>query len=114
MNDRQRLLAVFAHPDDESYRAGGLLCQRDLHQELQAFDQTAPARDMMRTTILSSTSDQPVYEIQEQLAEGSTDAVPVVDHEGNLIGLFTHADINQAYRLLSLSQKNNKLSIKRK
>ena len=89
-----------------SKQVEGLLCERDLIKGLQAHDQSTSVRAVMQTKFPTATPDQPLYESQKSMATGRTRALPVVDIEGNLVGLLTASDINEAYRLLSISQKN--------
>lgn len=101
----------FPVTDWPSNQVVGLLCEKDLLKGLQVYDRTAPVRDVMRTAFPSATPDQPLYEVQKQMAAERTRAMPVVDDESNLVGLLTASDINEAYRLLSINQKlkNHKL-----
>lgn len=88
-----------------SKQVEGLLCERDLIKGLQTHDQSTSVRAVMQTKFPTATPDQPLYESQKSMATGRTRALPVVDVEGNLVGLLTASDINEAYRLLSISQK---------
>jgi len=83
----------------------GLLCEKDLLKGLQVHDKTTPVRDVMRIEFPTATLDQPLYEAQKHMVTGRVRAMPVVDDEGDIIGLLTSTDINEAYRLLSIRQK---------
>jgi len=83
----------------------GLLCERDLLKGLQTHDRTTPVREIMRTAFPTATPDHPLFEAQKHMISGRVRAMPVVDDEGNIIGLLTATDINEAYRLLSISQQ---------
>jgi Zn-dependent protease len=83
----------------------GLLCEKDLLKGLQTHDQKTSVRVVMQTTFPTTTPDQLLYESQKNMITGRTRALPVLDNEGNIVGLLTAADINEAYRLLSISQK---------
>jgi len=83
----------------------GLLCEKDLLKGLQVHDRTTPVRDVMRTTFPTATTDQPLYEAQKHMVTGRVLAIPVVGDDGDIIGLLTATDINEAYRLLSIRQK---------
>jgi stage IV sporulation protein FB len=83
----------------------GLLCEKDLLKGLQVRDRTTPVRDIMRTTFPTATPDLPLFEAQKQMVSGGVRALPVVDDDGDIIGLLTATDINEAYRLLSIRQK---------
>ena len=80
----------------------GLLCERDLLKGLHVHDRTTPVRDIMQTTFPTATPDQPLFEAQKHMVSGRVRAMPVVDDEGDIIGLLTAADISEAYRLLSI------------
>ena len=86
----------------------GLLCEKDLLKGLQTHDQKTSVREVMQTTYPTTTPDQLLYESQKNMITGRTRALPVLDAEGNIVGLLTAADINEAYRLLSISQKFNR------
>jgi Zn-dependent protease/predicted transcriptional regulator len=88
-----------------SNRVVGLLCERDLLKGLQVHDRTAPVRDIMQTTFPTATPDQPLFEAQRHMVSGRVRAMPIVDNEGDITGLLTAADINEAYRLLSIRPK---------
>jgi len=83
----------------------GLLCEKDLLKSLQVHDKTTPVRDVMQIKFPTATLDQPLYEAQKHMVTGRVRAMPVVDDEGDIIGLLTSTDINEAYRLLSIRQK---------
>ncbi len=83
----------------------GLLCEKDLLKGLQTHDRTTPVREVMRTTFPTATPDQPLYEAQKHMLTGRVLAIPVVDEEGDIIGLLTATDINEAYRLLTIRQQ---------
>jgi Zn-dependent protease len=85
----------------------GLLCEIDLLKGLDTHDRTSPIREVMRTAFPTATPDQPLYEAQRQMVAGKARAMPVVDNDNNVVGLLTAADINEAYRLLSISQKTS-------
>lgn len=84
----------------------GLLCEKDLLKGLQTHDQNTSVRVVMQSTFSATTPDQPLYEAQKSMVAGKTRSMPVMDQEGNLAGLLTIADINEAYRLLPFSAKN--------
>lgn len=83
----------------------GLLCEIDLLKGLQTHDRTAPVREIMRSTFPTATPDEPLFEAQRQMAAGKARAMPVVDDDNKIVGLLTAADVNEAYRLLSIKQK---------
>jgi Zn-dependent protease len=88
-----------------STKVVGLLCEKDLLKGLQINDQNTSVRAVMQPKFPIITADQPLYEAQKVMAAGRIRALPVVDDEGNIMGLLTAADINEAYRFLSISQK---------
>ena len=83
----------------------GLLCEKELLKGLQIHERTTPVRDVMQTTFPKATPDLPLLEAHKQMVSGRVRAMPVVDDEDNIVGLLTATDINEAYRLLSISQK---------
>lgn len=51
-----------------------------------------------------SALDPRTLDTLEKMAKGRKRAMPVVDREGQLVGLLTTADVNEAYRLFSIGQ----------
>jgi stage IV sporulation protein FB len=88
-----------------SNRVVGLLCEKDLLKGLQGHDRTTPVREIMRTTFPTAAPDRLLFEAQKQMVSGRVRAMPVVNDDGEIIGLLTATDINEAYRLLSIRQK---------
>ncbi|MEA3351732.1 MAG: site-2 protease family protein [Chloroflexota bacterium] len=87
----------------------GLLCERDLLKGLQVHDRTTPIREVMQTTFPTASPDHPLFEAQKLMSSGRVRAMPIVDADGDIIGLLTATDINEAYRLLSINQKTKSL-----
>ena len=92
----------------------GLLGEIDLLRALQAQDDRVPIREVMRTDIQFVKEDEPVYLALELMVKNGLRAVPVVDEQGDLVGLLTSADVNEAFRLFSLEQRLIKAGEKRK
>jgi len=51
------------------------------------------ARDIMSTNVVTVSPSMTVKELATLLAEKRISGVPVVDHEGNLVGVVSEADI---------------------
>ncbi len=83
----------------------GLLGEADLLRGLKGQGETAPIREVLRSTFPTVTPDEPLFKAQHAMLTGKVRAVPVVDEAGQLVGLLTADDINEAYRLLSVSPK---------
>ncbi len=82
----------------------GLLGEKELLRALHAQDNRVPIREVMRTDIPLVREDEPVYLALEQMVKNNIRAVPVVDGQGDLAGLLTTSDINEAFRLFSMEQ----------
>jgi Zn-dependent protease/predicted transcriptional regulator len=82
----------------------GLLCQGRLLAALKQHGPSVPVSQAMRTDFPIAAPDEPLFEVQERMSSARLRAVPVV-MEGRLVGLLTAPDINEAYRLLSVSPR---------
>lgn len=88
-----------------SNRVAGMMSETDLLRGLQSKGANAAAREVMRTQIAISSPEEPLHAAQQKMATRRTRALPVVNSEGDLIGLLTAADINEAYRLMTVQHK---------
>jgi CBS domain-containing protein len=59
----------------------------------------------MRMKIASATPDELLHAAQQKMLVSRTRALPVLNPEGELLGLLTADDINEAYRLMAVSPK---------
>ncbi len=83
----------------------GMLGEKELLGGLQKHGGTAPIREVMHSTIPAIDSDELLYLALEKMVKSRMRAAPVVDQQGQLVGLLTTADVNEAYRLFSAGQK---------
>jgi Zn-dependent protease/CBS domain-containing protein len=88
-----------------SSRVAGLIGEADLLRGLQARGSGAAAREVMRTHIPFAGPDDPLHTAQQKMLSGRTRALPVLNSEGELLGLLTADDINEAYRLMMVNPK---------
>ncbi|HEX5807789.1 MAG TPA: site-2 protease family protein [Anaerolineales bacterium] len=88
-----------------SNRVAGLLTETDLLRGLQSLGRDAAAREAMRTRFTFARHDEALHAAQQKMLTSRTRALPVVNTEGELLGLLTANDINEAYRLMGVSQK---------
>ncbi|RJP51182.1 MAG: site-2 protease family protein [Anaerolineaceae bacterium] len=88
-----------------SNRVAGLIGEVDLLRGLQSLGENAAAREAMRTNINFVSRDEPLHAAQQKMLTGRTRALPVLNAEGELIGLLTADDINEAYRLMAVNPK---------
>jgi CBS domain-containing protein len=86
-------------------RVAGLLGEIDLLRGLQSLGANAAVREVMRTKITFASLDEPLHAAQQKMLVGRTRALPVLNPEGELLGLLTADDINEAYRLMAISPK---------
>lgn len=87
-----------------SNKVVGILGESDLLRGLQKFGGSAPVREVMRAPVMSLRSDESIYLALEKMIQGRMRAAPVVDPEGQLVGLLTTEDINEAYRIFLTGQ----------
>lgn len=88
-----------------SNKVAGLLGEADVLRGLKSHGETAPVREVMRSTFPTARPDDPLFKAQQAMVAGRVRAVPVIDATGQLVGLLTADDINEAYRLLLASPK---------
>lgn len=88
-----------------SNRVAGLLTETDLLRGLQSRGRDAAAREVMRTKITAASPDELLHDAQQKMLVNRLRALPVLDAKGELLGLLTANDINEAYRLMSISPK---------
>jgi Zn-dependent protease/predicted transcriptional regulator len=88
-----------------SNRVAGLLAETDLLRGLQALGASAATREVMRTQIAFAAPDELLHTAQQKMLTGRARALPVTNPEGELLGLLTADDINEAYRLMAISPK---------
>lgn len=83
----------------------GFLTEVDLLKGLRAQGTMALVGEVMRREHPAATPEEPLYRVQQRMAEARVQALPVVEGGGRLVGLLTAADVNEAYRLLSASPR---------
>jgi CBS domain-containing protein len=88
-----------------SNQVAGLLSEIDLLRGLQSLGANTAVREVMRMKIASATPDEPLHAAQQKMLVGRTRALPVLNPAGELLGLLTADDINEAYRLMAVSPK---------
>ena len=88
-----------------SNRVAGLLSEIDLLRGLQSLGANAAAREVMRMKIAAVSPDEPLHAAQQKMLLSRTRALPVLNPEGELLGMLTADDINEAYRLMAISPK---------
>jgi CBS domain-containing membrane protein len=94
-------------PVVDGHKLVGMLSQRDmLRVATSSADHTAVSRtrekrffentfvrDVMRTTLVTARAEEPVKQAARRMLEMRYGALPVVDGEGNLVGILTENDI---------------------
>lgn len=88
-----------------SNRVTGLLTETDLLRGLQSLGAGAAAREIMRAKITFANPDELLHDAQQKMLVNRLRALPVLDAKGELLGLLTVNDINEAYRLMSINPK---------
>lgn len=95
--------ADFPVLDDASGRLVGLLTAHDVLRGLKEEGESGRVNRFMHTTFATTKAAEPLFEAQQQMDRAKLRALPVVDGERRLTGLLTVEDVNEAYRLLSVS-----------
>ncbi len=88
-----------------SNKVAGMLSETDLLRALQSKSAGTAVREVMQTRITFTSPDEPLHAAQQKMLTGRTRALPVLNAEGELLGLLTIDDINEAYRLMAVSPK---------
>lgn len=92
-----------------SRRVVGLLSENDLLRGLQTLSVNVPVQQAMRKSNAWVRPEELLHTAQQKMLQWRLRAVPVVNDEGELQGLLTANDVNEAYRLMSTT--NPALSI---
>ena len=80
----------------------GLLTHTDVIRAFKRRRPETPVREVMRTEFPVAGLNDELFEIHRQMAEAELGALPVVE-KGHFLGLLTSRDVNEVYRLLSVS-----------
>jgi Zn-dependent protease/predicted transcriptional regulator len=88
-----------------SNRVAGLLSQADLLRGLQKHGAGTAVQGVMRKPVEFANPNEPLHTAHQKMLTGQTRALPVLNPEGELLGLLTVADINEAYRLMTVTRK---------
>ena len=86
--------------DATNTRVVGLLAREDVLRGVRAHGAAAPVADAMQTTFPTATPDELLYDLQRRMLSEGGHVMPVVDASGQLVGLLTAMDVNEALRLL--------------
>lgn len=89
-------------PVVENGRLTGLLTEKELLAGLQQADPDQPVGAFMRSDFPVISTGAFLFDAQEQMARTQMRALPVADN-GQVVGLLTAEDLNEAYRMLSIS-----------
>jgi CBS domain-containing protein len=87
-----------------SARVVGLLSENDLLRGLQTLSMDVPVQQVMRKSNAWVRPEELLHTAQQNMLQGRLRAVPVVNDEGELQGLLTANDVNEAYRLMSITK----------
>jgi CBS domain-containing protein len=88
-------------PVVENERLVGFLSDRDLLAGLKKGDSARQVVQVMRRDYLAVSADALLFDVQQQMSGARVRAVPVTEG-GQLVGMLTTDDVNEAYRLLSV------------
>ncbi|MFQ6101013.1 MAG: site-2 protease family protein [Anaerolineae bacterium] len=89
-------------PVCDGERLVGLLTHTDVIRALKQRRPETPVREVMRAELPTVGLNDELFEVLQQMMETGLDALPVID-KGYFLGLLTRRDVNEVYRLLSVS-----------
>jgi Zn-dependent protease/CBS domain-containing protein len=89
-----------------SNRVAGLIGEIDLLHGLQSLGANAAAREVMQTKMSVSSPDEPLHAAQKKMLANRTRALLVLNPGGELLGLLTADDVNEAYRLMAVNPQS--------
>ena len=89
----------------DSHKVAGMLTEKDLLRGLQTQGVGGTVREAMRTRAAFTRADELLHTAQQKMLMERTSALLVLNTEGELLGLLTANDINEAYRLMAISPK---------
>ncbi len=95
--------SVFPVVDWGTQKVVGMLGESELLGGLKKLGEKAAVREVMRTDFPAAHLDDALYVTLEKMAKAKIRAVPVVDDNQDLIGMITSSDVNEAYRLFTIS-----------
>jgi Zn-dependent protease len=95
--------ADFPVVDARDGRPRGLLTAQDLLRGLKSEGEAGRVDNVMHTQFATAMADEPLFEAQQRMEKAGARALPVVDAQGDLAGLLTAEDVNEAYRLLTVT-----------
>jgi CBS domain-containing protein len=61
-------------------------------------------REVMQIDLPYATLNEPLSQARQKMLKGRTRALPVLNSEGELIGLLSADDVTEAYRLMSVNR----------
>lgn len=80
----------------------GLLAEKDLLNGLKSRGESAAVGEVMQRRFATAMPEDPLYDVQRRMATAKTKTVPVINPSGQLLGLLTSEDINEAFSLFSI------------
>lgn len=87
-------IPVVDHP--QSMMLMGIVTDRDLAMKVLADNrnpQETMVEDVMTTNLVTCYSDDEVMETADLMAEHQVRRIPVIDHQGRIVGIIAQADI---------------------
>jgi len=79
---------LYVVEEEESWNLLGVIALRSLI----LADPSVPLEDVMRTEFQRASPDEPAREVAQRIAEYNLLALPVVDEEGDILGIITVDD----------------------
>ncbi len=85
----------------EDSRISGQVTLKELDRALHHNLGHAPVKSCMQSRVVFARPDTPAPEIQEMLITHRVGRVPIIDEQGNLVGIVTRSDLRHGTRLPS-------------
>ncbi len=80
-----------------------MLAEKDVLKGLSSIGPNAAVREVMQQDFAFTMSDEPLHNVQNEMKLKRVSSLPVVNNNGELYGLLTINDINEAYRMMAAS-----------
>jgi len=92
----------------------GIISRRDIRKGIRSDLGHAPLKGYMTREVITASPEQPLNELRRLMIEENIGRVPLVDKEGNLVGIITRSDILRYLNSLDRRGRSLKSKLYRK